>query len=120
MTSLPATLPEGPAFLRELSPEATLSMSVLPKTVTGAEAVTLVIRTLVSLYASSQIDFRGSIENRSFTNYRPTLLSGETLEATVTLLRGDDQKIRHVSINYSPLPAVLVLAGQLERALGAK
>jgi hypothetical protein len=113
-------LPKGPAFLEELSPEATLTMTVLQGTITGAEAVSHIIRTLVTLYASTHVSFRGSVEGRDFINYEPTLVSGQAVEAVVTLVRGEDRLIRHINIGYSPLDGALALAGSLEKALASQ
>ncbi|WP_159993795.1 hypothetical protein [Roseomonas sp. 18066] len=112
-----AQKPAGPAFLQELAPDATLTMTVLQAPVQGADGVIRTIQALVGLYAGTEVSFRGGQGDHDFVVYAPRLKSGAVLEAVVTLVRHPDRSIRHVNIGYSPLAAAQVLATELEAAL---
>ena len=109
-----------PAFLNDLSPDASLSMVILNKTVNGKDDIIRIISTAASFYASMTPLYKGGFDGHEFIAFTATLLSGEVLQGQVAMERGADGLISQVNVSHLPLNGLLALSKQVGNVLEAE
>ena len=79
-----------PPFLDALTDDAVMSATVLKDHVAGKNAITKVIETAGTFYASADRTFHEQVKNKEFMEYDTVLTEGHKLHGLITLTKMAD------------------------------
>jgi hypothetical protein len=106
-----------PPFLDALTDDAILTPTVLRDHVAGTDAITKVIETAGTFYASLDRTFHEQVKNKEFMEYDAVLTGGHKLHGLITLTKTADGKVSHISVTHSPIETVIWLSKEMGKKL---
>jgi hypothetical protein len=115
--------PHRHPFLDDLAEHVLLTSSVLRGPVSGRERVTRLVKAGGSLYRRQVPSFLGTVGDQGLFEYDIELDDGVPASGLATFRRNAAGAVTHLHVAFSPLGAVLTIAGalrdQLSEELGA-
>jgi hypothetical protein len=116
----PSTVPLVPEWLNHLVPDATLTASVLNRSLQGREAIIRVVQSAAEMYEKHTVMYHTSFGNRTLLEYDAVLVGGTAIHGVLLLSNDADGNIVDVGIYHGPVGAINVLSATLEEKLAAE